>query len=126
MVAVSKVKVKTKSKKPIKKTYLQRNKRYATIGSLLGLSVFLGAGINYKLKNKFVKLSKLTKDEYNAFIDCTGNITLESFQKINEKNKNKLSPKDLQDHFNLCKLSKTKTEFSTKQMDTLLQKSMEK
>lgn len=123
-MAPIKVKSKTKSKKTIKKTYLQKNKRYATIGSLLGLSIFLGAGINYKLKNKFVKLSKLTEDEYNKFRDCKGSITLECFQKINEKNKNKLSPKDLQDHFNTCIQSKNKNKLSTEQIDILLQESL--
>lgn len=117
--------VKVKSKKIIskKKTFLQKNKNYATIGSLLGLS-FLAAGITYKIKNKFVKLSKLTQDEYNKFADCKENITLECFQKINQKNKNKLSPKDLQELFNTRIKTKSKNKLTTEQIDKLLQESM--
>jgi len=83
------------------KTFLQKNKNYATIGSALGLTALLGSGLIYALKKpKYYYPEKIGKFRASLYIsECSRDLNLDCFKRVNDKSKIKLTPEELEKYF---------------------------
>lgn len=90
---------KSVSSKP--KTFLQKNKKYATIGSALGVTALISSGLIYSLKKpKYYYPEKIGKFKAYYYISqCSRDLNLDCFKRVNDKSKIKLTPEELEKYF---------------------------